>query len=219
VRLLVPALVATALLGTLAATAEADVRVAVRACPTTHGIPGDHPTRPTRATLDLTAKQARTVVAWAGGGTPVVLAPRGFDCTALVGADGGVHVRLVPPGAGKRGPAVDVEVEGSCVGCIASVACGLFPRAVKDTGFACHTPRPKLERVASLLPNVRAFVDPAGVKGSGDPSGGRLPAVGAIVYVPERTLFTARVTCTLEAADRALCQHVIADFLARIGKA
>ena len=127
-RLVASALVASALLGALASPAVADVRVAVQACPTTYGVPGDHPIRPTHATLPLKAKEARSLVAWAGGGTPIVLAPHGFACTALVGADGGVHVRIAPPDARPAtGPAVDVEVEGSCVGCIASVACGLFP--------------------------------------------------------------------------------------------
>jgi hypothetical protein len=110
-----------------------------------------------------------------------------------------------------------VEVEGSCVGCIASVACGLFPRAARDTGFACHTPHPKAERVARLLPNVRAFVDPAGVHGSGNPSGGRLRAVGAIVYVPDRTQFAARLTCTLDSSAAASCQNILTDFLGRVG--
>ncbi len=217
-RLLASALVAWALLGALSSPAIADVRVAVQACPTTYGVPGDHPTRATHAALHLTAKEASSLVAWAGGGTPIVLAPRGFACKALVGADGGVHVRLAPADARTTGPAVDVEIEGSCVGCIASVACGLFPRAVKDTGFACHTPHPKRERVARLLPNVRAFVDPVGVRGSGDPSGGGLQAVGAVVYVPDRTSFAARLTCTLGASDAASCQNILADFLGRVGE-
>jgi hypothetical protein len=218
VRLVASALVASALLGALASPAVADVRVAVQACPTTYGVPGDHPTRPTHATLPLTAKEASSLVAWAGGGTPIVLAPHGYACKALVGADGGVHVRLAPPDAGATGPAVDVEVEGSCVGCIAAVACGLFPRAARETGFACHTPRPKGERVARLLPNVRAFIDPAGVRGSGNPSGGRLQAVGAVVYVPDRTSFAARLTCTLDASDAARCQSILTDFLGRVGE-
>ena len=217
-RLVASALVASALLGALASPAVADVRVAVQACPTTYGVPGDHPIRPTHATLPLKAKEARSLVAWAGGGTPIVLAPHGFACTALVGADGGVHVRIAPPDARPAtGPAVDVEVEGSCVGCIASVACGLFPRAARDTGFACHTPHPKAERVARLLPNVRAFVDPAGVHGSGNPSGGRLRAVGAVVYVPDRTQFAARLTCTLDSSAAASCQSILTDFLGRVG--
>jgi hypothetical protein len=217
VRLLAAAVVAAALLGTLASTATAGVRVAVQACPTSYGVPGDHPTRPTHATLALTAKQAGSLVAWAGGGTPVVLAPRGYGCKALVGADGGVHVRLAPPGAAASGPAVDIEVEGSCVGCIAALACGLFPHASKDTGFACHTVHPKRERVARLLPDVRAFIDPAGVKGSGDPSGGSLRAVGAIVYVPNRSTFAARLTCALGGDDAATCQAILSDFLGRVG--
>jgi hypothetical protein len=135
-----------------------------------------------------------------------------------VGADGGVHVRLAPRGAGTSGPTVDVEIEASCSGCIATLACGLFPRAAKDTGFTCYTPRPKAERVARLLPTVRAFSDPPGVKGSGVPSGGPFRATGAIVYVPNRATFAARVTCALAASRVALCQSVIADFLGRVGR-
>jgi hypothetical protein len=217
VRALATVVLAAALLGTLASSATAGVRVSVQACPTTYGIPGDHPKRPTHATLALTTREAGSLLAWAGGGTPVVLAPRGFACRAFVGADGSVQVRLAPPDAAASGPAVEVEVEGSCVGCIASLACGLFPRAAKDTGFPCHTVRPKRERVATLLPNVRAFIDPAGVKGSGNPSGGPLRAVGAIVYVPNRSTFAARLTCTLAGSDAASCQGILTDFLGRVG--
>ena len=209
-----------ALAGVCASSASAKVRVPVRPCSTTYAIPGQHHARPTHANLALSAKEATSLVAWAGGGTPIVLAPHGFACSALVGADGGVHVQLAPgdiPGAAKTGPAVDVEVEGACVSCITSVACGLFPSASKDNGFPCTTSRPARERVARLLPTVRAFIDPAGVQGTGAPSGGRLPAVGAVVYVPDRSAFAARVTCTVEKADQGSCQAIIADFLARVG--
>ena len=120
----------------------------------------------------------RRAVAWAGGGTPIVLAPRGFACSALVGADGGVHVLLTPPGdpaAAKTGPAVDVEIEGACVGCITAVACGVFPRAAKDNGFPCKTPHPARERVATLLPTVRAFIDPPASRAAARPRAGAWP--------------------------------------------
>jgi hypothetical protein len=209
------------LLGAFSASAAATVQVPVKACPTTYAIPGQHFKRPARATLALTAKEASVLVAWAGGGTPIVLAPRGFACTALVGADGGVHVQVAPagvPGAAETGPAVDVEVEGACVGCITSVVCGVFPTASRDNGIPCKTPRPARERVVRLLPTVRAFFDPPGVTGTGAPSGGHLAAVGAVVYVPDRSAFAARVTCTLERADAGSCQSIIADFLTRVGK-
>ena len=219
-RRLLLAAATTALLALLAPSALASVRVPVKACPTSYAIPGAQHARATHATLSMTAKEAAAIVAWSGGGTPVVLSPRGFACSALVGADGGVHVQLSPPGAtgaDKIGPAVDLEVEGSCVSCITQVACGLFPRASKDGGFRCLTPRPKRERVANLLPTVRAFIDPPGVRGTGAPSGGRLQAVGAVVYVPDRSSFAARLTCTLERVDAGSCQAIIADFLARVG--
>lgn len=206
--------------GLVVSNASASVRVPVKVCPTTYAIPGQQHTRVTHALLALSVKEAAPLAAYAGGGTPIVLGPRGFSCTALVGADGGVHVQLTPPGAvaaSKTGPAIDVEVEGACVSCITAVACGLFPSAAKDNGFACKTPRPARERVARLLPTVRAFIDPAGVSGTGAPSGGRLAAVGAVVYVPERSAFAARVTCTLEHAEAGSCQAIIADFLARVG--
>jgi hypothetical protein len=211
------AVATAALLGALAPGALATVRVAVKACPTQYGIPGAGGTRPTHATLALKASEAKQLVAWAGGSTPIVLAPRGFACKALVGADGGVHVQLAPPGAARSGPAIDVEVEGACVGCITAMACGLFPSAEREMGYPCTTPHPKRERIARLLPTVRAFIDPAGVRGTGSPSGGRLAAVGAVVFAPDRSAFAARVTCTVEKADSAACRPIIADFLARVG--
>jgi hypothetical protein len=213
-----PLLLAVGALLLTVAPAQAAVRVAVHPCATTYGAGEKHPARATHATLAVSATTAARLTAFAGGGTPVVLGPRGYACSALVGADGGVHVRLAPAGAGTSGPTVDVEVEGSCVGCIATLACGLFPHAAKDTGFTCYTPSPKAERVARLLPNVRAFSDPPGVKGSGVPSGGALRATGAIVYVPDRATFAARVTCALPTSLASLCQSVIADFLARVGR-
>jgi hypothetical protein len=218
VRRVALTVVALALMGVLVPGALANVRVAVRPCPTTYAVPGDRQKPPTKASLALTAFAAQKLVAWAGGGTPIVLAPHGFACKALVGADGSAHVQLAPPGAARSGPAVDVEVEGACVGCITAMACGLFPAAEQAMGYPCTTKLPTRERVAQLLPTVRAFSDPAGVKGSGSPSGGRLPAVGAVVFVPERSAFAARVTCTLEKADAGSCQPIIADFLSRIGR-
>jgi hypothetical protein len=217
VRAFALGVVLIALGGVFAASASAKVRVPVRSCPTTYAIPGQHHARPTTA---LVADGARGLVAFAGGGTPIVLAPHGFACSALVGADGGVSVQLTPPGvtgAIKTGPAVNIEVEGACVSCITAVACGLFPTASRQNGFPCSTPRPVRERVAKLLPTVRAFIDPAGVRGTGAPSGGRLAAVGAVVYVPDKSAFAARVTCTLEKSDSASCQAIIADFLSRVG--
>jgi hypothetical protein len=215
-----PLVCALALLGALAvpaAPASADIRAAVHVCPTTYGVPGASFKAPPRtALLDVGAAAATRIVAWAGAGTPIVLGPAGYDCHALVAADGGVHVRLAPPGAATSGPAVDVEVEGSCVGCIVQLACGVFRDAANGSGFTCKTPRPAAERVSRLIANVRAFHDPAGVKGSGDPSGGRFAALGAILYVPDRSSFAARVTCTLAARDAGICQDVIADFLGRV---
>ena len=171
-----------ALLGVLRLVERVGVApVPVKACPTTYAIPGQHHARVTHATGRALREGGRPLVAYAGGGTPIVLAPAGFSCTALVGADGGVHVQLAPAGAvgaAKTGPAVDVEIEGACVSCITAVACGLFPTASKDNGIPCRTPRPARERVAKLLPTVRAFIDPAGVRGTGAPSGGRLRPSG-----------------------------------------
>jgi len=208
---------AAGVLCAIAPSALANVRVAVKACPTSYVIPGAHQKRPTHATLATTAKKANGLVAWAGSGTPIVLAPHGFACKALVGSDGSVHLQLAPPGAPKTGPTVDLDVEGACVRCITAVACGLFPGAVQDTGFPCTTPHPARERVAKLLPTVRAFIDPAAVRGTGNPSGGRLQAVGVVVYVPDRSAFAARLTCTVETADSGACQTIIADFLTRVG--
>jgi hypothetical protein len=193
------------------------VTVPVHRCPTSYGVPGATFRHVTSARVDLSPAHAKRLVAWSGGGTPVVLAPPGFACTALVGADGGVHVRLAPQGAAKSGPAVDVEVEGACVGCIAQLACGVFRGAERESGLPCTTPHPAAERVRRLIAHVRAFHDPPHVKGSGNPSGGPYPALGAVVYVPDRTDFAARVTCTLDRRTQDLCEDVIADFLGRVG--
>ena len=85
----------------------------------------------------------------------------------------------------------------------------------------CRSPARRRTRRASAWrsccrPFARSSIPP-GVHGTGSPSGGSLPAVGAVVYAPSLSAFAARVTCTLGKADAASCQTIIADFLARVG--
>ena len=146
--------------------------------------------------------------------------PRGFSCTALVGADGGVHVQLAPPGAvGARRPGRRSTSRSRAPASAASPRwpAVLFPTASKDNGIPCRTPHPARERVAKLLPTVRAFIDPAGVRGTGAPSGGRLRGRRRGRLRPGPLGLRRARDVHARARRAGSCQAIISDFLARVG--
>jgi len=152
-------------------------------------------------------------VAFYGNGTRTLLGPKGWHCEGAVGADGSTSMTITPPGqaapTGSPLPgyqAVTAYTGGGCVGCIATMACGLFPEAWKlfDTpGSSCPTTSPARELITRPIPRSAIFEDPPGVAGTGDPSGGRYRALGLLVFDPgtggSGTDFPSalKITCTL----------------------
>jgi hypothetical protein len=85
--------------------------------------------------------------------------------------------------------------------------------------------RPTGESVVRLSKTAVAFEDPPRVKGTGNPSGGPLPANGVVVYkarpgrsaagTPDTTGFLFEETCVLPASEHTLCTALLNDSLTR----
>ena len=186
-----------------------------------------------KAEAGRTAGTSRVVVAPAEtasrlavytSGSLSILAPRGWTCEGVSAVDGSDSIAVFPPGSAKpagsfkasSGQGVTAISIPACQGCVATLACPLFPSALKDwPGMTCDA-LPKAERVAR--PNARTayFEDPAGVAGDGDPSGGPFPANGVLLFSPadgDHGASGAEATCTLPEAEHALCTVVLNDFL------
>lgn len=159
-----------------------------------------------------------------------ILGPRGWTCSVEVGADGGTVVNVFPTGTSATSSTrIRVEGEPACQGCVYGLTCGLVPGSGKQLGFTdlpCPVRRPNGESVyfseGSANPvgptdDIVTFQDPAGVKGSGNPSGGAVPAGGALLYswTPDAGGSAALLTCTLPDDQHDLCNAVINDFIGR----
>lgn len=201
--------------------------IPVVACPTTFGLP-DETMGPVPSTMTATVSaDVAAQVSFYSDGTRALLAPKGWHCEAAIGADGSSGMTITPPGqvtpTGTPPPdyqAVTSNTGGACVGCIATMACGLFPEAWKlfaQPGDACPTTTPARELITRPIPRSAVFEDPAGVKGTGEPSGGRYRALGLLVFDPgteaggSGTDFPSalKITCTLPDAMAQICDEIV----------
>jgi hypothetical protein len=208
------------------------VTLPIVVCPTTIGVTSSPKHLPSSETFAVPAGLAGQLSAYTDNqGELAVVAPRGWACKALVGADGSASVSVHPGGqAGSlytswpRGAqAVTAVLVPACVGCELETACAFFPSAehqlVTTYGgdLKCHR-RPSAEGVARLSPTAVEFSDPAGVHGTGNPSGGNYPATGVVTYKPstsKATYGTWTETCTLSPRSHAVCAATIQAFVAR----
>jgi hypothetical protein len=203
------------------------VRVPEVRCPTSFGLPGETmPSVPTTMTATLTPDVA-ALVTFYGNGTLTVLGPKDWHCEAAVGVDGSASMTITPPGQGRPSgspspddQAVTASTGGACVGCIAAMACGLFPEAwnlFAQPGLSCPATPPSRERVTRPRPRSAVFEDPPGVAGTGEPSGGRYRALGFLVFDPGTEGGGSRLdvpsalklTCTLPDAMAQICDELI----------
>ena len=203
------------------------VRIPVVSCPTTYGVDRPSPSPlPTALTATVDADLAGTVAFYGTEGL-TVLAPKGWDCTAAVGADGSSSLVVTPPGStlpsGSPAPdqqAVTAYSDGACVGCIATDACPVFPEAwslFATPGGACPATIPTEEKVTRRIPQTAVFLDPPHVAGTGSPSGGAYRALGFVVFDPgydaigdrEDPPSFLKVTCTLPDALARVCEELV----------
>ena len=174
-------------------------------------------------TATVSAEVAAGVTFYANG-TQTLLGPRAWHCTAAVGADGSSSMTITPPGqaapTGSPPPdqqAVTSYTGGACVGCIATMACGLFPEAWKlfeQPGVACPTTTPAGELITRPMPRSAIFEDPPGLAGTGEPSGGQYRALGMLVFDPgsgagSEFPSALKITCTLPDSMAQICDEII----------
>jgi hypothetical protein len=202
-------------------------RIPVVACPTSFGLP-DETMGPVASTMTATVTPAVAArITFYGNGTLALLGPKGWSCEAAVGVDGSASMTITPPGqpipAGSPPPdrqAVTAYTGGACVGCIATMACGLFPEAWKlfeQPGLSCPTTTPAGELVTRPVPRSAIFEDPPGVAGTGEPSGGLYRALGLLVFDPGTGAAGSggdfpsalKITCTLPDAMAAICDEIV----------
>lgn len=159
------------------------------------------------------------------------MAPRGWSCRAVYGADGSGGIVVFPTGetvpagwgAGwrlspdSRVEAVVGDQTSACAGCSSAQACPLFPAAAEDFsnqfGRPCPSTRPPAETVDRLGAGVTAFEDPPGIAGDGLPSGGRYPANGVMTYYRGNPNGSWRATCTLPPDQKDQCTAILDGFL------
>ena len=200
-------------------------------CPTSYGIPRARDVDlPRHVAAQVTGSLSRGVSVFTDGlGTLDVVAPTGWGCTALDGDAGSSTLIVYPPGivppswghVTSVGRGMVATQTGSCVGCSLEVACPLFLAAEHEYAALYREPCRHVASPAELRTDLSAsrvlFVDPPGVTGAGQPSGGALVAYGAMLWhLPGARHPSAWLdTCTLPEVDRDLCVLSVRAFLSR----
>jgi hypothetical protein len=200
----------------------------VRLCPTRYAEP-HHVQLPT--SLPVRLPPLRQPLSIYANAEFEVVAPRGWLCHAEVGEDGGGMLTVYSPTEDpfELESGVRAITAGACQACIGGLVCPLFPQAFKILGYGtslkCSTKKPPEETVKRLSATATAFRDPPYVAiGDGDPAGGADPANGVLIFIhppfthPPRTFTSGlKETCTLPAAQHAVCTAILNDFLRRYG--
>jgi hypothetical protein len=217
----------------LGSQAEAATRVTqlrVVRCKTQLGAEGETAPRVPKTLPFAGPNRVAGALDFYSNGFVTVAGPRGWTCHGVEAADGGRSLSVFPrrqpdplgtatPAAGARGVTAILEYTGHGPG--AHVVCGLFPNS-RAADLASQTggcePVPRAEQVRRPSADVARFVDPVGVHGSGDPSGGRYPAAGVVVFPrggsEAPSVNVAKATCT-GAGGSAVCDGIVDDFVTR----
>ncbi len=217
----------------VASPSRAGVPIAVVACAARSGVGAtSQPPIPARLSAAVTTRTAARLRFYSDGYI-VVLAPSGWTCTGLEAADGGQSLSVFPTGESDPLGTVAVAAGAAAVtarfdytghGPGAALVCGLFPASVAarfadQTGGCTKVPAREVIRHPSR--DVATFLDPPGVSGSGEPSGGTNPASGAVLFPqlsPEPgSVNVAKITCTAPKPLAALCPAILNDFVTRAG--
>jgi hypothetical protein len=150
----------------------------------------------------------------------LALAPKGWKCTGLVGADGSYSITITNPADAHASVSVLGE-PGAPYGEIIGMACPFFPDAAKKVRadfpgiFSCTVPAH--ERVTQLDATNIEFLDDPGVAGTGALSGGAYLVYGIVHYEPgDKTNLTAAssLSCALPSSLNALCGPILNTFVA-----
>jgi hypothetical protein len=200
--------------------------IAVRACPTTYGTAQ---TGPPPALAPIAVDLPADVAARLGFYTtetydvPPVLAPRGWNCSALVAGDGSIGVTVYPPGGtapqigvvGK--PSVVAQSDSACQSCVWGSVCRFVPAAGRQLGYTDLTcPGAPAGEQTHWIRGAAGGVPPiSDVIGFEDP--GTPDATDGVVLYNNRGHggSASEEDCTLPAAQHALCTAILNRFSAQ----
>jgi hypothetical protein len=156
-----------------------------------------------------------------------LIGPPRFRCAGVIGADGNSTIQLWPPGQARPGPhsvgaGLALTVIPACLGCKALATCHYFltfRRYLGQVALNCRPEPPPGERLRYLNKRLVAFVDPPYIKGAGWPSGAGLQSTGLVGIRPGASQVVFTSSCTLPAAQRAVCVDGAAAERSLLGRA
>lgn len=225
----------TALHGGAATGVTNQSTVPLVVCPTKFGTPRstDVAKIPRTVEVSLSLKRASSVAVYTDRAElQTVLGPRDWRCSAYYGADGNGGVTIFPKSESIKYSgvyldndrdlqAINADWSPACADCILNQTCPFFARAkalysslgYPDARTNCR--RPSGEEVLKVGTSLATFVDPAGVRGSATPSGGRYRALGLVYWAGTVKLTSGQVgangsavvSCTVTPALRSICQE------------
>jgi hypothetical protein len=221
------------ILPTSASSTPTTAVVPVVICPTSVGVPTSPV--PVPATAKVSAPAAHLTMYSTVSADLDVLAPPGFFCEAIIGADGSARITAWSPKSASETIAtggVAALVYPACVGCMLSFACPFFPGAEKSLrrsgGPACAT-RPPGQVARRLNAYTIAISDPPGERVPASEADGLLPsgapyptygviAYGTYPYEGHRPDVAFGAACVLPASEHQVCTTVLNEFLASEGE-
>jgi hypothetical protein len=211
----------------------------LQVCKTTYGIAGTKAIiQPTSLAEMVPRGNDGPLVVYSDGlGILRLLGPRGWECTADVGADGAGGVTIAPTNAILRIATTNTGIlparstaevikgwqSGGCTGCAMDQACPLFAAVwnqLHKGGSKCLTAPPASETFVSLTKRVIDLTDPPGVHGDANPSGGAYLARSVLTYFsysgeePQ----SQQETCVLPKGNQSLCESTLQNFAFNYGK-
>ncbi len=192
-------------------------------CSTEHGIDETPSPLPTDVPSPAEAKAGAPLAYFADqNGFLRVLAPAGWQCSALDAADGNTGVEVWPSGGSDPTTGGHVGIVANrtpaCVGCMYEAVCALI--SVPDLAVGqgpCPTREPAGEVLHKYATDVIGIRDPAGVKGDADLSGGPDPASGVLIFHPAHPSEADDTGCALPVTEQEICVASTTDFVSRYG--
>jgi hypothetical protein len=192
--------------------------VPIVACATSYGDTEIQQPQPASVTMTLPPQLAARVAVFATNNERL-LAPRGFTCTAEVGANG---TSLLTVASFDQSASVIAENGALSYGYVLEIACPLFAEAAtldkQQFDQSCAKP-PVGEVITPEGTTVMRFEDPPGLAGTGTQSGGSSSAIGAIWFVAGPPPMAAKSTCLLPTEDRDICDLSVGTWLKALSSA
>jgi hypothetical protein len=196
-------------------------------CNTTYGISSMKPVKLPKAVRALVPHNTVVKLAVFADGLGIIrlVGPAEWDCSATVGADGVSSLAIYPPNTLARFgvlPSTSKVQEitgnqnGGCVGCGIMQACPLFSNARElAAGLPCPA-KARLEKMTWISGHTAEFVDPPGVHGDGNPSGGAYISYGVLEFDASRDRTSWLTTCDLQSKYQGVCAADLINFATEV---